>query len=136
MLIFGRLKYTLISSGVTYMNPEIDKLAQVLKLSAYQKNVLKSHPEVYKFSGLVKRGCVLYAPRVAKSHVVLEFFLRMVYGRSADLIGEDKMLVRRTRGIDFRAHGFYSAPIGQYRYYADEHGNIIPRAQFMRETLH
>lgn len=118
------------------MNPEIDKLARALNLSVYQENVLKSNPDAYKLSGLIKRGAVLYAPRVATSHVFLNFLGRIFYGRSADLIGENKMLVRRGRGIDFRAHGFYSAPIGQYRYYADGDGNIITRATFLRETQH
>ncbi len=116
------------------INQDIDKLAVALGLSAYQKNVLKSNPGAYKLSGLVKRGGALYAPRIASSHVLLNFIYRLLYGRSADLIGYDKMLVRNTRGIEFRNGGFYSAPIGRFRYYADDCGNIITRSTFMRET--
>lgn len=117
------------------MNSDIDKLADVLGLSAYQRNVLKSNPDAYNLSGLIKRGSALYAPRNATSHKLLNFLSVIFFGRSADLIGKNKMLVRNTRGIEFRTGGFFSAPIGrQYRYYADDCGNIITREVFMRET--
>lgn len=115
------------------MNSDIDKLADVLGLSLYQRNVLKSHPDVYKLSGLIKRGSALYAPRVTTSNKVLNFLHILFFGNSADLIGENKMLVRNTRGIQFCAGGFYSAPIGRrYRYYADDNGNIITRETFLQ----
>ena len=106
------------------MNPEIDKLARALNLSVYQENVLKSNPDAYKLSGLIKRGAVLYAPRVATSHVFLNFLGRIFYGRSADLIGENKMLVRRGRGIDFRAHGFMEILLHAPLFYVKRNINI------------
>ena len=45
------------------MNSDIDKLADVLGLSTYQRNVLKSNPDIYNLSRLIKRGSALYAPR-------------------------------------------------------------------------
>lgn len=117
------------------MKSDIDKLADILGLSAYQRNVLKSHPDVYNLSGLIKRGNALYAPRNATSHRLLNFLSILFLGRPADLIGKNKMLVRNSRGIEFCAGGFYSAPIGRkYRYYADDCGNIITRENFIRET--
>ncbi len=117
------------------MNSEIDKLADILGLSTYQRNVLKSNPDVYKLSGLIKRGSALYAPRNMTSNKVLNFLYVLFFGKAADLIGCDKMLVRNTRGIEFCSGGFYSAPIGRkYRYYADDNGNIITRESFMQET--
>lgn len=117
------------------MNSDIDKLADILGLSAYQRNVLKSNPDIYHLSGLIKRGNALYAPRNATSHRLLNFLSILFLGRPADLIGKNKMLVRNSRGIEFCAGGFYSAPIGrQYRYYADDCGNIITRENFIRET--
>ena len=109
------------------INQDIDKLAVALGLSAYQKNVLKSNPGAYKLSGLVKRGGALYAPRIASSHVLLNFIYRLLYGRSADLIGYDKMLVHNQYGIKLFLGGFYSAPIGRFKYYADDKGNIVAR---------
>ena len=117
------------------MDSDIDKLAILMGLTAYQKNVLKSHPDIYRLSGLIKRGNALYAPRNATSHKILNFLYILFLGKSADLIGSNKMLVRDTRGIEFCAGGFYSAPIGRrYRYYADDNGNIITRDVFLRET--
>ncbi len=117
------------------MNSDIDKLANLLGLSSYQRNVLKANPDIYKLSGLIKRGRALYAPRNITSHKILNFLYVLFLGKSADLIGKDKMLVRDSRGIEFCAGGFYSAPIGRrYRYYADDDGNIITRETFIRET--
>ena len=111
---------------VNEMKCNIDTLAHMLNLTDYQANVLKSRPDVYKLSGLVKRGHALYAPRVS-SFSFLDILGCIFLGRRADLIGGDKMLVQNTRGIEFFADGFYSAPIGKYRYYADDNGNIVTR---------
>lgn len=81
------------------MNIEIDKLASVMGLTQYQTNVLKARPDVYNIRRLVKRGSVLYAPR--SIHGVVGFVRRMFYGRPADLIGRDKMLVCNQCGIRF-----------------------------------
>lgn len=109
------------------MNIEIDKLASVMGLTQYQTNVLKARPDVYNIRRLVKRGSVLYAPR--SIHGVVGFVRRMFYGRPADLIGRDKMLVCNQCGIRFFAHGFYSVPIGPFRYYANDNGDIVARPQ-------
>lgn len=117
------------------MNNEIDKLAQVMNLTEFQVNVLKENQKHYKLSGLVKRGCALYAPRVMSQHKLIDFLLCIFVGQIADLIGENKMLVTGKRKIDFRTGGFYSAPVGRiYRYYADTNGNIITRNTFFQKT--
>lgn len=132
--ILSHIYNRMIKSGAG-MNSDIDKLADVLGLSTYQRNVLKSNPDAYNLSRLVKRGDALYAPRNATSRRFLNCLYALFFGRTADLIGKNKMLVRNTRGIEFCAGGFYSAPIGrQYRYYADHCGNIITRETFIRET--
>lgn len=126
--------YNLMIKNGAGMNSDIDKLADVLGLSTYQRNVLKSNPDIYNLSRLIKRGSALYAPRNISSYKFINFLFGVFFGNHADLIGKNKMLVRNTRGIEFRARGFYSAPVGrQYRYYADDCGNIITRDDFFRE---
>ncbi len=118
------------------MNGDIDLLAEKIGLTSYQANVLKSNRGAYKLSRVVKRGCALYAPRVLSSYKLIDFIMGAVFGRPVDLIGKNKMLVRRGRGIIFGARGCYSAPVGRYRYYADDNGNIIHSADFMRKEKH
>lgn len=114
------------------MNADIEKLATVMGLSQYQKNILKSNSAAYDISHLVKRGDVLYAPRV--THSFIQSFCDLFIGRSADLIGKNKMLVCNRRGVQFFARGFYSVAVGRYKYYADENGDIISRRAFMQRT--
>lgn len=118
------------------MKSDIDKLANMMGLSEYQKNVLKSRPDAYNLSRLERRGNVLYAPRVT-SCGLCGFFNLIFCGRVVDLIGKNKMLVRRMRGIKFFAGGFYSVPVGRgCRYYADDCGNIITRDMLRQRCLH
>lgn len=107
------------------MNTRIDEIVVKMGLSQYQANVLRSHPDIYVLSKLVKRGCVLYAPRA--THGFYNFIQRLIMGRRGDLIGYDKMLVHNQYGIKLFLDGFYSAPIGRFKYYADDKGNIVAR---------
>ncbi len=113
------------------VNADIDKLATVMGLSAYQKNVLKSNQDAYKLNRLIKHGCVLYAPRT--THSMSCFIRRILFGRPADLIGTNKMLVRNQRGIHLFSHGFYSVPVGPFKYYADENGDIVARRNALQK---
>ncbi len=70
------------------MNTRIDEIVVKMGLSQYQANVLRSHPDIYVLSRLVKRGCVLYAPRA--THGFYNFIQRLIMGRRGDLIGYDK----------------------------------------------
>ncbi len=107
------------------MNADIEKLANAMGLSQYQTNVLKSNSAAYDIARLVKRGSVLCAPR--NSHSIFNFLCRVFSGRAVDLIGKNKMLVCNQRGIKFFAHGFYSVPVGPYKYYANENGDVVAR---------
>ena len=110
---------------------DIDKLATSMGLSSYQKNVLKSNKDAYKLNQLIKHGCVLYAPRA--THSISNFVRRILFGRPVDLIGKNKMLVRNQCGIQFFSHGFYSVPIGRFKYYADENGDIVARKNVLQK---
>jgi hypothetical protein len=83
---------------------QIDKLTDKFRLSPFQALLLQEHGERYNLEKLVKKGDVLYAPLVRSGSAVKRLFL----GQSADLIGNNKILVRGRRGIKLHATGFYS----------------------------
>lgn len=111
---------------------DIDKLAQIMGLSQYQTDVLKNNTDKYDFSGLVKRGGVLYAPHQLRTKSIFEIARRALTGKSADLIGPEKMLLQGRRKIKFYAGGFHCVSIGQFKYYADKDGHAVPRDVFMQ----
>ena len=113
---------------------DVDKLAQVMGLSQYQIDVLKNNADKYDFSGLVKRGGVLYAPHQMRTKSVFEIARRALTGKSVDLIGPEKMLLQGRRRIKFYAGGFHCVSIGQFKYYADKDGRAVPRDIFMRSV--
>lgn len=113
---------------------DVDKLAQVMGLSQYQIEVLKNNADKYDFSGLVKRGGVLYAPHQMRTKSVFEIARRALTGKSVDLIGPEKMLLQGRRRIKFYAGGFHCVSIGQFKYYADKDGRAVPRDIFMRSV--
>lgn len=106
------------------MNKEknIEKLCKLLGLSNFQKQQIQDNYEKYNISGLIKRGKVLYAP-YKTDDLILRFFM----GELADLIGEEKMLIQNSRGIEFFAFGYHSLKIGDKKYYADPTGQIVTK---------
>ncbi|MDR1337672.1 MAG: hypothetical protein LBJ73_01430 [Rickettsiales bacterium] len=108
-------------------------LSQHLRLTPYQTYVLENNGMKYDLSRLVKRGDILYAPYLCDDRRgVTEFCARILFGRRADLIGTDRMLVRDRRGIKIYSAGFHSAYKMGVKYYADPMGNRIERNLFTR----
>ncbi len=110
------------------MHAYINSLAQNLNLSAYQANKIKADYDKYNVSRLQKRGGVLYAPYVV--HGVWGRVSRVLFGATADLIGQNKTLLRAQRNIRFFANGLHSVKIGRYTYYADATGKSISQHEF------
>jgi len=112
------------------MDAQLEKLSDLLSLSPYQKNTLAAGVDKYNMSRLVKRGGVLYAPYGARglTGAVADFFM----GRRADLIGQNKTLLRAQRRIKFFRGGYHCVRIGRFMYYADASGAAISRRAFMR----
>lgn len=104
------------------------KLCDAMSLNEYQRQVLQTNYSKYNMHGLVKRGGVLYAPYV--QHGLWCKFKKILIGRRADLIGENKIIVQNRCGIKFNANGCHCIPVGPYRYYADNNGNAISRKMF------
>lgn len=116
------------------MHENIDALGQYLNLSRYQFNRLKMNSELYNFSGMQKRGGVLYAPYVSRGF--WGRVGRVLFGVRADLIGHDKILLRAQRKIKFFANGYHCVRVGKYTYYANSLGQVVSREEFLRETEH
>ena len=114
------------------MSENIDKLAMFLNLTKYQSNRLKVHCDRYNFDCLEKRGGVLCAPY--KSRGVLRWITAGLFGVKADLIGQNRILLRAQRGIKFCANGYHCVRIGKYTYYANNSGDVISRDEFLRNT--
>lgn len=112
------------------MHTDIEKLSQMLNLTAYQRGVLESGAGEYNFGRLEKRGGVLYAPRRAGGF--LGAIAHITRGPRADLIGKNKTLLHAVRGIKFSAGGYHCVRIGRYKYYADPDGQAVSRDIFMR----
>lgn len=112
------------------MSENIDKLAHLLNLNSYQSNRLKAHCDRYDFSCLQKRGGVLYAPY--KSRGIFAWIVGMMFGVRADLIGQNKMLLRAQRRIRFCANGYHCVRIGKYTYYANSNGDALTHDEFVR----
>lgn len=111
---------------------DVEKLAKAMGLSQYQQDVLMSNQDKYDMTGLVKRGGVLYAPHLVKTKSIFEIARRALTGDSADLIGQDKMLLRGQRKIKFYAGGFHCVSVGQFKYYADKDGHAVSRDIFLQ----
>ena len=114
------------------MNNKIDCLAQNLNLSSYQANKLKTDYDRYNISRLEKRGGVLYAPYVV--HGFWERVSSVFFGRRADLIGQNRILLRAQRNIKFCANGYHCVKVGRYTYYADAMGRVVSRNEFIHKT--
>ena len=111
---------------------QINVLAHNLNLTSYQSNKLRLHYDRYNISKLEKRGGVLYAPY--QSVGIIGWMVRVLIGTRADLIGENKTLLRAQRNIKFCANGYHCVRVGRYIYYADANGDIVSRAQFVENT--
>jgi hypothetical protein len=114
------------------MYNKIDCLVQNLNLSSYQANKLKTDYDKYNISRLEKRGGVLYAPYVV--HGFLERVYNLFLGRRADLIGQNRILLRAQRNIKFCANGYHCVKVGRYTYYVNAIGDVVSRSEFMRQT--
>lgn len=112
------------------MTTHLDKLADMLNLSPYQKYALAAGGDKYNISRLVKRGGLLYAPYDTDG--ILGAVGDLLRGHRADLIGQNKILLRAQRRIRFHAAGFHSVRIGGFMYYADASGAAISRVAFLR----
>ncbi len=115
-----------------YKKADVQKIINNLDLSQYQKNVLISNQDKYDFTGLIKRGGVLYAPYLLRTKNIFEIVRYALIGKSADLIGQNKMLLQGQRKIKFYAGGFHCVSIGQFKYYADKDGRAVPRNIFLK----
>ena len=114
------------------MHACINVLAKNLNLSSYQINKIKNDYDKYNIARLEKRGGVLYAPYVV--HGIQGWIARIFLGTTADLIGQDKTLLRAQRNIRFCANGYHCVRIGMYTYYANATGHVVSKQEFMRET--
>lgn len=112
------------------MNTHFDRLAQNLHLTPYQYETIKSNYDKYDMSGLIKRGGVVYIPRAPGG--IFERIWRLVFGTPADLIGQNKILLRHQRRIKFVANGYHCVRVGKYMYYADPTGQAVSRNTFIR----
>ncbi|MBQ8367792.1 MAG: hypothetical protein IJX43_01905 [Alphaproteobacteria bacterium] len=115
------------------MHENINKITQLLNLTMYQTNKLKRNFEQYNMSGLQKRGGLLYAPYAVRG--IWGRVWNLVVGGRADLIGPDRILLRAQRGIKFCANGYHCVRVGRYVYYANAHGQVVSRNEFMQNKL-
>lgn len=117
------------------MQADIDKLVATLNLTEYQAHVLRTRHHQYDMTGLVKRGGVLYVPRSASDGPgIVHYIRRILFGRRADLIGRDKILLQAVRRIKFMADGLHCVRIGQYQYWADKNGQSVS-SEYVRRVL-
>ena len=114
------------------MHDNINKLSELLNLTSYQANKLKDHHERYNMSSLQKRGGLLYAPYASRN--IFTYIKRIFLGTPADLIGQNKILLRAQRGIKFNANGYHCVRVGRYTYYADATGHTVSKSEFIRNT--
>lgn len=114
------------------MKEHINTLADYLNLNEYQANKLKTNFEKYNINKLQKRGGVLYVPYAARG--LWGRVAVLLFGRQADLIGENKVLLHAQRNIKFCQNGFHSVRVGRYVYYADSAGQVLSKDEFFNAT--
>jgi len=112
------------------MTTDINKICYTMNLTPYQTQTITSGAGKYDVNGLVKRGGVLYAPHAANGFI--RGISRLLFGKTADLIGPDKTMLRAVRGLKFCAGGFHCITVGRNKYYADASGRAISRDAFRR----
>ena len=111
------------------MHECFNTLSKNLNLTSYQTNKLKLHYDKYNIARLQKRGGLLYAPYVV--HGFFGKISNILLGARADLIGQNKTLLRAQRNIKFGANGYHCVKVGRYTYYADSMGDVISREEFL-----
>ena len=116
-----------------FMDTHFDRLAHNLNLSHYQSNRLKAHYDRYNFSRLQKRGGVLYAPYAV--HGFWQYVRRILLGVRADLIGQNRVLLRNQRNIKFCKNGYHSVRVGRQTYYANALGQVVSQQEFLDNKL-
>ncbi len=104
----------------------IDNVSKQLSLAEFQKNVLRENCDKYNLSGLIKRGKVLYAPHHCNANLA-EFLQSLFFGKKADLIGANKILLSSARRIKLYAYGYHCVNMGRHKYWADENGQAISK---------
>ena len=119
-------------SGDFIRHDYIDKLTFLLRLTPYQAEILKNNADKYNIGRLEKRGGVVYVPHMPQG--VVSYFFKILRGVPADLIGQNKMLVKNVRNVKFCNDGYHCVQVGRYKYYADAMGHNISREQFLRRT--
>ncbi|MBQ8294719.1 MAG: hypothetical protein IJX89_05030 [Alphaproteobacteria bacterium] len=115
------------------MTTHFDQLAQILRLTPYQYETIKSNYDKYDMSGLVKRDGVVYVPRAPGG--ISERIWWLFFGAPADLIGQNKILLHHQRRIKFVANGYHCVRVGKYMYYADATGHAVSRDTFIRNSV-
>lgn len=114
------------------MNERINMLVDCLNLNDYQVHKLKTNYDKYNMSGVQKRGGVLYVPYVSRGF--LDMVRAFLFGVPADLIGQNKVLLRAQRNIKFCENGFHCVRVGKYTYYANAAGQVISKEDFLAAT--
>ncbi len=114
------------------MNERINMLVDCLNLNAYQAHKLKTNYDKYNISGMQKRGGVLYVPYM--SHGLFGAIRAFLFGAPADLIGQNKVLLRAQRNIKFCENGFHCVRVGRYTYYANAAGQVVSKEEFLAAT--
>ena len=112
------------------MHDYINNLSYSLRLTQYQAQVLSKNINEYNMGRVIKRGGVIYVPYMSRGFI--DRIIRLFYGVRADLIGQNKILVKNKRNIKFCKNGFYCIKIGRFVYYADAMGRGISRDAFLR----
>ena len=93
------------------MHKNINTVCELLRLNQYQSGKLKLNCERYDFARLEQRGGVLYAPYAVRG--LWERFQNLLFGKRADLIGKNSVLLRARRGVKFCANGFHCVRAGR-----------------------
>lgn len=112
------------------MHDYINSLSNHLRLTPFQSKVLEQNINKYNMGRVVKRGGVVYVPYV--SHGIFGRIKKIIFGAYADLIGQNKILVKNRRNIKFLKNGYHCVKIGPYTYYADAYGQAVSREDFFR----
>ncbi len=86
----------------------LEQISRTMCLTSYQLYILEMNIDKYDFRRLVKYGDFLYAPyKVHFSSNFKDAIKEIIFGRRADLIGPDRLLVFNKRGIKIRRDGSY-----------------------------
>lgn len=86
----------------------LEQISRSMNLTSYQLYILEMNIDKYDFHRLIKHGDFLYAPyKIHFSRNFKDAIKEIIFGRRADLIGPDRLLVFNKRGIKMRSDGSY-----------------------------